>query len=132
MKKQITITAVLFLFILVLAGCNNDLENKFTFQNHSLGKVLVNFRGQLYSVDAGATFTIADIPQGTYTYSTTYQLPQGTTSSTTEGDVSGSVVFVASTRILVVYSSTFYEGAYVLYATISNSDDQTVDTGTTP
>ncbi len=132
MKKQIVIAAVLFLFALTLTSCTSDLKNRFKFENHSSGKVSINFRGDLYSVDAGATFSITDIPKGTYSYATTYQLPAGTITSAAEGDVAGSVVFETSTRILVIYSSTFNEGAYTIYATISSSDDQTVDTGTTP
>lgn len=127
MKKQI-IAAVLFLFALVFASCTNDIQNKFTFKNYSFGKVSINFRGDLYPVNAGATFTITDIPKGTYTYATTYELPLGVSASTTVGDVSGTVVFSASTRILVVYSSTLNDSTYTLYATKSNSDDQTVTT----
>lgn len=91
-----------------------------------MGKVLINFRSNLYSVDPGNTFSITDVPKGTYTYATTYELPAGATGSSEVGDVSGNVVFAASTNILVVYSSTFNDGAYTIYATISNSDDQTV------
>jgi len=132
LKKQIVLGAVLFLFALTLTSCTSDLKNRFKFENHSLGKVFINFRGDLYSVDAGATFSITDIPKGTYTYSTTYQLPAGTTTSAAEGDVTGNVVFETSTRVLIIYSSTFNEGAYTIYATISSSDNQAVDTGTTP
>ena len=126
MKKQIILTAVLLLFALVFTSCTSDLNNKFTFKNYSAGKVFINFRSDLYSVDPGATFSVTDIPKGTYTYATTYQLPAGATASSAVGDVAGSVVFAASTRILVVYSSTLNDGAYTIYATISNSDDQTV------
>ncbi len=132
MKKQIVITAAFFLFALILTSCSNDLKNEFKFKNYSAGKVLINFRGDLYSVDPGATFSITDIPKGTYNYSITYEVPVGTVTSSAQGDVEGSVVFVASTRILIVYSSTFIDGAYTIYATMSNSDDQTVDTDTTP
>jgi hypothetical protein len=126
LKKQIILTAVLLLFALAFTSCTSDLNNKFTFKNYSAGKVLINFRSDLYSVDPGATFSVTDIPKGTYTYATTYTLPAGATASSAVGDVSGSVVFAASTRILVVYSSTLNDGAYTIYATISNSDDQTV------
>ncbi len=132
MKKNIIITTALFLFAIILTSCNSDLKNKFTFKNYSAGTVQINFRGNLYPVNAGTTFSITDIPKGTYTYATTYQIPPGTLSSSAEGDVSGSVIFAASTNILVVYSSTFNDGAYTIYATISNSDDQTVTTGTAP
>jgi hypothetical protein len=132
LKKQTVVTAALFLFALILTNCNSDINNKFTIKNYAAGQVSINFRGDLYPVNPGATFSITDIPKGTYTYATTYALPIGTTGSSAEGDVTGSVVFVASTRILVVYSSTFKDSTYTLYATISNSDDQTADTGTTP
>lgn len=124
MKKQLVILVILFLFVLVFTSCNIDLHNKFTFNNYSQEKVSINFRGDIYPVKSGDTFSITDIPKGTYTYATTYELPLGATSSTTVGDVTGSVVFGATTNILIVYSSTFNDTAYTLYATISSSDDQ--------
>ena len=127
MKKQVIIISILFLFALVLTSCDPDLENKFTFKNYSAGKVLINFRGSLYEVNQGVSFTINDVPKGTYSYTTTYEVPVGTETTSSEGNVEGSVIFKASTRILVVFSSTFNDGAYTIYATISSSDDQADD-----
>jgi hypothetical protein len=120
------------LFVFIFASCDSDLENKFTFKNFSAGKVLVNFRGSLHSVDAGDTYTIEKVPKGTYTYVTTYQVPAGTESSSAIGDLDGKVIFKASTKILVVYSSTFNDGAYTIYATISSTDDLSSDSATEP
>ena len=127
MKKYISLLSVLFLFVFIFASCDSDLENKFTFKNYSAGQVLINFRGSLHTVDAGATYTIQEVPKGTYSYVTTYQVPAGTESSSAIGAVEGTVIFKASTRVLVVYSSTFVEGAYTIYATISSTDDLSSD-----
>lgn len=127
MKKNTGLIAVLFLFAFIFASCDTDLENKFIFQNYSAGKVLINFRGGLYSVIPGKSYTINKVPKGTYDYSTTYEIPAGTESASAEGAVAGTVEFKASTRILVVYSSTFNEGSYTLYATISSTDDLSND-----
>lgn len=132
MKKYISPIFVLFLFVFIFAGCDSDLENKFTFKNYSAGKVLINFRGSLHTVEAGASYTINEVPKGTYSYVTTYQVPPGTESSSAIGDVEGNVIFNASTRILVVYSSTFVDGAYTIYATISSTDDLSSGSTTEP
>jgi hypothetical protein len=59
-------------------------------------------------------------------------LPAGAVTSTVEGDASGSVIFNQSTRVLVLYSSTLSEeGAYTLFATLTTSEDLTIDEGPT-
>jgi hypothetical protein len=123
LKKHIGLITVLFLFAFIFTSCETDLENKFTFQNYSAGKVLINFRGSLHSVNAGAIYTINKVPKGTYDYSTTYEVPFGTTGSSAQGALDGTVEFKVSTRVLIVYSSTFNDSAYTIYATISSTDD---------
>jgi hypothetical protein len=123
LKKHIGFIAVLFLFAFIFTSCETNLENKFTFQNYSAGKVLINFRGSLHAVNAGALYTINKVPKGTYSYSTTYEVPFGTSTTSAQGTLDGTVEFKVSTRILIVYSSTFYDSAYTIYATMSSTDD---------
>jgi len=129
LKKHIGLITVLFLFAFIFTSCETDLENKFTFQNYSAGKVLINFRGSLHSVNAGAIYTINKVPKGTYSYSTTYEVPVGTVATSAVGDLDGTVEFRVSTRILIVYSSTFNEGGYTIYATMSSTDNLSDDGG---
>ena len=106
-----------------LTGCSTTEENGLTIKNGASNKIYINFRGSLISIDASSTMEIKDIPKGTYTYETTFEIPAGTMTTRTEGAVSGQVTLNAGTKILIVYSSTFSDGTYILGATISSSDD---------
>lgn len=123
MKKILTIITILTIFMSFLSGCTSTVDNKITFQNFASNKIYVNFRASLIAVDAGKTVEITEIPKGKFSYSTTYEVPSGTTSSSAQGDVSGEVELVAGTKILIVYSSTFIQGLYTISATKSTSDD---------
>jgi hypothetical protein len=87
------------------------------------GDVYVNFRGTKITVATGKTVIVKDIPQGTYDYSTTYEIPSGATTSATSGPLSGTVTLKAGTKILLIYSSAFENDTYKIGATISSSDD---------
>jgi hypothetical protein len=123
MKKILTTISILTIFMSFLSGCTSTVDNKITFQNFASNKIYVNFRASLITVEAGKSVEITEIQKGTYSYSTTYEVPSGTTSSSAEGDVTGEVNIVAGTKILVVYSSTFIQGLYTLSATKTTSDD---------
>jgi hypothetical protein len=70
MKKPIPI---LFL-LLGLIGCVGD-PNTVTIHNAFDAGVLINFRGEVYSVKAGERRTISDIPLGEYPFITTHVIP---------------------------------------------------------
>jgi hypothetical protein len=123
MKKILTIITILAISMSFLSGCSDTVGNKITFQNFATNKVYINFRASLIPVDAGSSVEVTEIPRGKYAYETTYEVPQGTTTSKTEGEVSGQLTLAAGTQILIVYSSTFNQGVYTLGATISSSDD---------
>ena len=125
MKKILTLLFLLTICMSFLSGCSDKIDNKITFKNFASNKVFVNFRASLISVEAGESLDITEIPKGKYTYETTFEVPTGTTSSKTDGDVSGEVNLAAGTKILIVYSSTFADGVYTLSASVSSSDDQT-------
>jgi hypothetical protein len=121
-----------FIQVFVLIGlsfffnsCSTSVDNSITFKNLASNTVYVNFRAELITIAAGKTVIVKEIPKGKYTYSTTYQIPAGTTESRAEGAVSGELDIRAGTKVLIVYSSSFINGVYVLSATISYSDDQT-------
>ena len=127
MKKILTIIAFLAISMSFLSGCSETVGTKITLQNFASNKVFVNFRASLITVDAGKSVDITETPKGIYEYETTYQLPQGATSSSASGDVSGEIELSAGTRVLIVYASTFIDGAYDINATKTTSDDISVD-----
>jgi hypothetical protein len=67
---------------------------------------------------------VQEIPKGTYNYATTFALPTGAIGGSAQGDVKGNLIITAGTKITILYSSTLINGAYILYATISSSDNQ--------
>jgi uncharacterized lipoprotein NlpE involved in copper resistance len=122
MKKIIT----LFGSLLVLAGCSND--NKIVINNLADGNIYFNFRAQQYEIASDQSVTIADIPNGTYVYATTYQIPSGAKTWSITGDAaSGSLMFdKKSTRILLLYASTMDQnGAYNVNVTWSTTNSST-------
>jgi hypothetical protein len=132
MKRILTIITILTISLSFLSGCSDTVGTKITFQNFASNKVFINFRASLIPVNAGESVDITDIPQGTYNYETTYELPAGATSSSATGDVSGEVELFAGTKILVVYGSTFVAFVYNINATKTSTEDLTVDGGIDP
>jgi hypothetical protein len=105
-------------------GCSNSINNSVTFKNISDGDIYINFRGSIITVAAGQTTVVSNIAKGQYNYSTTYSVPATASSSGAQGNVTGTLTLKAGTKILFLYSSTLFNGAYTLFVTISNSDDQ--------
>lgn len=125
MKTKILSSVLLLGLLFLINGCEGKVDNSLTIKNLAAGAVYVNFRGQLISVPAGSTTSITEIPKGTYTYNTTYQVPSGVLGSSFQGAVSGSVTINAGTKILIAYSSTLFNNSYILYATVSSNDEVT-------
>jgi hypothetical protein len=120
MKK---ILALLFVLIIAFWGCSSEGENSVTLKNSAAGTVYLNFRGEVTTVPAGKTVIISKLPQGTYSYITTYSIPAGATSSTEVGDLTGEITINAGSKILILYSSTFSENSYTIYASRTSSDN---------
>ena len=128
MKKK----AALFAFLVFFVGCSND--NKITINNLSDGRIYFNFRATQYIIGIDSMRTIDEIPNGVYTYATTYITPSSVTSATVSGNaVPGSVTFEKeNTQILLIYSATTFNGAYTLEATMTSSGSGGVNSPTSP
>jgi hypothetical protein len=124
--KHILISSLLIILSLTLVNCSDDPINNITFQNKAAGAVIVSFRGETIDVASGQIVELKDIDKGEFEYDTVYELPSAATSSSAEGEMSGSFVLKAGTKILVIYSSVLSEeGAYTIYASVTTSDDLT-------
>ncbi len=124
--KFIKSAILLILFSLIFLNCNEEVHNSITFRNLASGDVYVNFFGEVITVRTNASQTVRDLPQGVFSYSTTYEKPAGVQSSSTEGAVSGEIEFKADTKIMVLYSSSLQgtgtQLTYIISATISSND----------
>jgi len=124
--KHILISFLLISLSLTLLNCSDDPINTISFQNKAAGDVIVSFRGETINVTSGQVAELKDIDKGEFEYETTYNLPSNATSSSAEGEMSGTFVLKAGTKILVIYSSVLSEeGVYTIYASVTTSDDLT-------
>jgi hypothetical protein len=132
MKKWFFLTPLFLLTIFSYTGCTSSVGTQITFRNLASNAVYVNFRANVITVPAGQTVLIKDVPKGMFDYNTTYEVPANSTASAAQGDVSGTVTIAgAGTKILILYSSTFVDGTYTIYATYSTNEDQSVVTSPT-
>ncbi|GBD87198.1 hypothetical protein BMS3Abin03_01125 [bacterium BMS3Abin03] len=130
MKKIITTIIFLLVIALLSAACSDTVGTKLILKNSASNKISVNFRATLITVTSGETVILNDIPKGTYSYETTFELPSGATSWLTEGAISGQLDFTAGTEFLIVYSSTLIDSIYTISASLSsNTDLSSGDTG---
>ncbi len=124
MKKLLIFSSLIVLFL--GSGCTSKVNNSIELRNLASGDLYFNFRGEVIRVPAATTreqiVTLKELPRGVFEYSTTYEIPANATSSGTQGDVSGTVDIDAGTKILILYSSTYIEGVYTLYATLSTNE----------
>ena len=132
MKKNLILAALVAFILISFTSCENSVDNSLTFKNLAAGGLIINFKGSDYRVAAGSTLNLTELDKGTFAYSTTFEIPAGARTGDSQGDVSGTVTLKAGTHILVLYSSTLIEDAYTLFATMSNSDDQSTDAVTGP
>jgi hypothetical protein len=129
MKYRLPLFVCIILSFIFINGCSGKVNNSVTFKNLSQGTVYVNFRADAIPVSPGNSSIVQEIPKGIYNYSTTFSVPAGVISSTSQGAVSGNLTIVAETKILIIYSSTLVNGTYTLFATISSSDNQGTPSG---
>ena len=125
MKKIVAI----FAFLMVLVGCSNN--NKITITNLAHDYIYFNFRAQKYDIASNTTLVISDIPNGTYTYSTTYWIPASAKTWGITGDAAGgSIPFEKKdTRVLLLYAATMSpEFDYQVNVTMSSTISSTSPT----
>jgi hypothetical protein len=125
MKTWILLTGATLITGLFYLGCfnsSNSMNNRVIFDNISEGDVYVNFRGSLIDIHSNDTTIVSNIPRGNYIYSITNSTPDGATSSTIQGSVTGTLAMNAGTSIQFLFYSTFLSGNYTLYVTESSND----------
>jgi hypothetical protein len=137
MKKQIIILFTLVVIsVISFTSCEPFIENKIIARNLAAADVKINIRGQVHSIAVGETLVLSDFKKGTFEYETIYSVPAGATDFSAEGDVSGEMVLNAGTEVLLVYTSTLTEGSYVVYGSMTTTDDinrvDPFDDGETP
>ena len=124
MKKQLIILFTLIAISLItFTSCEPFIENKITFRNLAAADVKVNIRAHLYDVPAGETVILNDFKKGTFEFETLYSLPIGATDFSAQGDVSGEMILNAGTEILLIYTSVTTDSEYVVYGSMTSSDD---------
>jgi hypothetical protein len=119
----------LYLLLVILSvsflSCSEGPINKIIIQNKAAGDVQVNFKGSQIAVLSQSTVELQDIDRGEYEYETIFSIPYGATEFGTQGEVSGTFIIKAGTKIIVTYTSVLLEGKYTLYASVTNSNDLT-------
>jgi hypothetical protein len=122
---------IIILLALLIASCSND--NQVTIKNIAQGSVFVNFRAKTHLIVPGESATITDIPNGTYDYSTTYELPAGLKGQVDGEAASGTLIFEdKSTKINFIYSSMRTDSTYTLGCTKSSTRSLATTTTTSP
>jgi len=119
--------SILLLFTIasfpLFTSCSSSVENSLKIQNLASNDIYLNFRASLIQVKSGEVVELKELPKGSYDYETIYEIPSGATGSSTEGEASGEFLIRAGTKILVVYTSTFIDNNYVLFASVTSSED---------
>jgi hypothetical protein len=122
MKTWLLSSGIIVLTVILFVGCSNSINNKVTIKNISSEDVYFNFRGAVIDVASGQTSIISNIPQGKYSYSTTYAVPSGAISASSSGDMAGTITMAAGTKVSFFYTSTLLNSAYTITVSVSNSD----------
>ena len=107
----------------LFTSCSSSVENSLKIQNLASNDIYLNFRASLIQVKSGEVVELKELPKGSYDYETIYEIPSGATGSSTEGEASGEFLIRAGTKILLVYTSTFIDNNYVLFASVTSSED---------
>lgn len=129
------ITGAAFLF----SNCDVTYDNVVNVRSIAAENVYLNFLGRVITVAPNATVQIKDIRKGSYSYSTTFDIPASVTGASVDGAASGEINMGPGTRVAIFYSSRIQEVAgsggasgqknYILIASISSSDDANTSTG---
>lgn len=117
----------------LVVGCSRDNEIKIT--NMAAGDIYFNFRAQEYHILAnGGEIKITDIPNGTFDYATTFEIPVGSKFNVDGDAAAGLLSFEKSeTHYLLIYSSVYdTENGYTLGVTKTSTLYQNATSVTSP
>src|ERR1035437_29158 len=103
MKYRLPLFISIILTFIFINGCSGKVNNSVTSRNSVI---------------------VQEIPKGIYDYNTTYSLPVGSIGGSIQGDYKGTLTITAGTKITILYSSTQINGSYIVFASVSSSDDQ--------
>ena len=128
MKKNLIIFFSLFIISLIsFTSCEPFIENKITIKNEADGTVWLNLKAKLHEIAPGDVLVLNDFDRGEYEFETIYEVPFGVTSSSTEGEVAGTMNLIGGTEIFLIYTSTVSvsgsNSTYTLFGSMTSSDD---------
>lgn len=125
MKKLLLIPIISLLFL----NCQTDNpftsnDNRITIKNLAQYGIFFNFRAKEYQLQHNESIVIDKIPNGTYSYATTYSVPSIATSYSADDAAGGALTFqYRETGYLFIYSSVLTtDGKYSLGVTITSSE----------
>jgi hypothetical protein len=121
--------AVLMAMVAMMAGCSND--NVISITNNTLGTVHFNFRGDVYDVAVGGPYTVVkNIPNGTYDYNVTADMPSTATSGSVTSSGDASLIFEQMLTKYSFYYSYVQSGTtYTVSETKTSSRSSSNPTG---
>ena len=127
MKKLSIILFAAISSFLLFTSCSSTVDNWLKIQNLASNDVYLNFRASLIHVRSGETVQLKELPKGTFEYETIYEVPSGASGSEPQGEAAGELEIRAGTKVLIVYTSTFIDNNYVLFTSVTSSDDKNVE-----
>ena len=119
MKKVLLAVAVL----IAIVGCSND--NQISVENHAITDVILTFRGETYEVAPGKTLTppIKNIPNGEYSYSTTWSVNPEAKTNQHGTSLAGTLSFTRSkSSYKMLYSYLISDSTYSVSCNVTTSD----------
>jgi hypothetical protein len=111
----------IILTALFCIGCSTN--NEITINNKAQSSIEFHFRADKYTVAAGDSETVSDIPNGSFTYGTIFSVPFGVKSYEAAEELSGTMSFTTSnTKTRIAYSSAVADSVYSIGAVITSAD----------
>jgi len=112
----------------LLAGCSG---NQVTVENVADGDIYFNFRAQRYAVASGGVVEITDIPNGTYEFATTVEIPRSGVTFADGGGLAGEMAFErSSSEFYLLISSVLDTTTYTVFGNLSSTNSTAGVTGT--
>lgn len=131
MKKQIIVLLTLVtIFLISFTSCEPFIENKITIRNYSEAPIKLMIRAQEYDIAARVNLNdpvpqiiLNDFKKGSFEYETVYRAPTWASETTIEGDFAGTMDLNAGTEILLAYFGGVSDSSYIIFASLTSSDD---------